>query len=295
MPRYARIPEAVEAAPFLKWAGGKRDLLEQYGPLFPAGPVRAYFEPFVGSGAVFFALRGRGFAAHYHLSDANEELINVYRVVQGDLAGLIARLREHQRCHSEDYYYRVRDQDREPGWPDGVGPTERAARMIYLNRTCYNGLWRVNSAGRFNVPVGRYRRPRILDEPRLRAAARALEGVCLNCLPFAEAVAGAQAGDFVYFDPPYVPASHTANFTSYNPDGFGPAQQAALARTFRDLHKRGCRVMLSNSNTPLVRELYRGFRLVEVRARRRINSRSDGRGPVGELVVLNYDPSGAER
>lgn len=288
MPSQGHKPASVRAAPFLKWAGGKHSLLAQYERLFPAGPVRAYFEPFVGSGAVFFCLRARGFAECYHLSDISEELINVYRAVRDRVDDLIARLGEHQRCHHEDHFYAVRDLDRDPSWPDGADGVERAARMIYLNRTCYNGLWRVNSKGEFNVPLGRYRRPRVLNEPRLRAASEALAGVRIDTLPFEDALAGAQAGDFVYLDPPYVPLSATSSFTSYNPNGFGAAEQDALAHTFRTLDARGCRVMLSNSDTPLVRALYAGFRVETVRARRHINSRADGRGPLTELVVLNY-------
>lgn len=277
----------TDAAPFLKWAGGKGALLEQYVCFFPRRRARAYYEPFVGSGAVFFHLRGCGIAQQYHLSDVNAELITTYCVIRDRVDELIARLREHAALHGKEHYYAVRGMDRLPGWPDQVDEVARAARTIYLNRTCYNGLWRVNSRGEFNVPMGRYRAPRILDEPRLRAASSALQGVAITQADVEEAVQGAQAGDFVYFDPPYVPLSQTANFTSYYSQGFDAAAQRALAQLFRELAGRGCTVMLSNSDTPLVRELYAGFRIETVRAQRRINSRADRRGLVDEVVVLS--------
>ncbi len=164
----------------------------------------------------------------------------------------------------------------------------RAARLIYLNKTCYNGLWRVNSRGEFNVPMGSYDHPNILDERRLVAASHALQGVEVRSNSFAQAVAGAGAGDFVYFDPPYVPVSQTANFTGYYRGGFSADEQRALAETFRDLDTRGCRVMLSNSDVPFVRDLYADFRIETVTARRRINSDATQRGPISEVVVLNY-------
>lgn len=281
-------PTREAAAPFLKWAGGKGALLEQYERFFPTRRVRAYFEPFVGSGAVFFHLRGRGIAAHYRLSDINSELINAYCVLRDQPDALIERLRAHQQQHSRQHYYAVRDMDRADGWPHAFDPVTRAARLIYLNRTCYNGLWRVNRRGHFNVPMGRYRNPRILDEGRLRVASLALQGVVIVGETAEEAVREAQAGDFVYFDPPYVPLSRTAHFTAYYTEGFGEQEQRALAETFRRLAERGCLIMLSNSDTPLVRELYRGFRIETVQATRRINSRAERRGLIGEVVVLNY-------
>jgi len=281
-------PARVVAAPFLKWAGGKSSLLKQYARFFPTEPVNTYFEPFVGSGAVFFYLQGEQIARSVRLSDINAELINVYRVVRDDVEALIDCLLHHKLHHSLWYYYHIRGLDREPGWRERASHVERAARMIYLNKTCYNGLWRVNSRGEFNVPMGRYNNPRICDEPRLRAASRALRGVELAHMSFEEAVADAGPGDFVYFDPPYMPLSDTANFTSYTQDGFGESEQARLADVFRELDRRGVRVMLSNSEHPLVRKLYAGFRIEQVYARRHINSHANGRGPIHEVVVLNY-------
>jgi DNA adenine methylase len=295
----------TRAQPFLKWAGGKGQLLEQYRAFFPADPPRRYLEPFVGSGAVFFYLRdlwaewwdspestpgaprgaARG-APSYHLSDANEELITCYLAVRDDVDGLIARLERHRARHSPAHYAAVRAWDRTP--PDGYTPTDRAARLIYLNKTCYNGLWRVNRRGYFNVPMGRYAHPAILNADRLRAASAALQGVEIAVRGFEAVAEGAGPGDFVYFDPPYVPLSATASFTSYSADSFGPEEQRRLAQTFAALDRQGCRVMLSNSDTDFVRELYRGFRIETVTARRVINSKAGRRGAISEVVVVNY-------
>lgn len=284
-----RTQTRQHAAPFLKWAGGKKSLLKQYAPLFPQGGIETYYEPFVGSGAVFFYLKRKGAVRRAHLSDINAELINIYRVVRDQVEPLVGCLSHHKQHHSRWYYYHVREQDRQQEWLDEADRVDRAARMIYLNKTCYNGLWRVNSRGEFNVPMGRYNNPRICDEPRLRAASAALEGVHVERMPFAEAVEDAGPGDFVYFDPPYVPLSDTSNFTSYSADGFGEAEQRQLAEVFRALSERGVRVMLSNSDHPLVRELYADFRIDTVQARRHINSQANGRGAITELVVRNYD------
>ncbi|MBN1202173.1 MAG: DNA adenine methylase [Anaerolineae bacterium] len=278
----------IPAQPFLKWAGGKGQLLDQYAPLFPADVSGAYYEPFVGSGAVFFHLRGAGLPVQrWHLADVNAALITCYCVVRDDLGALIDHLAVHKAQHSHDYYYAVRNRDRDPAWAD-VPDVARAARLIYLNKTCYNGLWRVNSKGQFNVPMGRYTKPDILNEDRLRAASAALAGVSLVVESFESVLDRAGAGDFVYFDPPYVPLSATASFTSYAAGDFGPDDQRRLADVFGALAARGCRVMLSNSDTPLVRDLYAGFDLRTVQARRAINSRRNGRGPVDEVVVRNY-------
>lgn len=287
----ASDPRIQQAVPFIKWAGGKTQLLEQLIPLLPSAPVRHYYEPFVGSAAVFYALRKRAFAGQYHLSDVNPELVNVYAVVRDSVDALIARLAEHRDAHAEDdrgHYYAVRDRDRGPDGLAALSSLERAARMIYLNKTCYNGLWRVNRKGQFNVPIGRYVNPPILDEIKLRAASAALQGVDVAERSYQAALDQATNGDFVYFDPPYVPLSNTANFTSYAKDDFGEPDQRLLADLFRALDRRGVRVMLSNADAPLVRELYAGFRFETVQARRAINSRARRRGPIDELVVLNY-------
>jgi DNA adenine methylase len=249
--------------------------------------MRGYFEPFVGSGAVFFHLRGQRLFSSYYLSETNEELLNCYRAVRDHVDELIARLREHQARHSRDYYYAVRNLDRNSAWIH-ASSVERAARLIYLNKTCYNGLWRVNRQGHFNVPMGRYKNPEIVNEARLRAASRALQGVHLAVEDFEQVIRRAGRGDFVYLDPPYIPLSETANFTSYTQEEFGEYEHRKLALVFAELDRRGCRVMLSNSDTPLTRELYRDFRIETVSARRAINSASTRRGAIPEVVVLNY-------
>jgi len=274
------------ARPFLKWAGGKGQMLAQYEAFFPAEPGGAYFEPFVGSGAVFFHLQPRGLFERYSLSDANAELVNLYQVVRDQPDALLACLYDHAIRHTPEYYYAVRARDRNPGWAD-ASPVERAARMLYLNRTCYNGLWRVNGRGEFNVPLGRYRKPDIYRPEKILAASRALQHATITACPFDSVLECARPGDFVYFDPPYVPVSQTANFTNYSADTFGEAEQRRLAEVFATLAARGCRVMLSNSDTPLVHELYAGFRIERVLARRAINSKAGRRGEVYEVVVLS--------
>jgi DNA adenine methylase len=278
-------PEAPQGRPFLKWAGGKKQLLSAFANLYPpAGSFAGYHEPFLGSGAVFFQVRRYLRPRRLALSDDNRELIETFVAIRDEVEAVIAELARHKEKHGEEHFYRVRDQ-----LPLDLFPAARAARFIYLNRTCFNGLYRVNSRGRFNVPMGSYANPAILDAEGLRAASASLAGAEIAAQPFAQVLERAKRGDFVYFDPPYVPVSDTAYFTAYTRGSFGPRDQTQLADVYRQLSERGCRLMLSNSDTPLVRDLYRGFRLVELQARRSINSRADRRGPVGELVVMNYD------
>jgi DNA adenine methylase len=278
---------ATKPQPFLKWAGGKGQLLDQYEPYFPQTPMHGYFEPFVGSGAVFFRLRERNLFETYCLADLNPELLTCYCVVRDHVDDLIARLREHKAHHSREYYYALRSRDRDPSWPD-ASPVERAARLIYLNKTCYNGLWRVNQQGFFNVPMGSYANPDIANANRLRAASHALQGIELAVTGFEAVIDQAGSGDFVYFDPPYHPLSKTASFTSYAREDFGEDEQRKLARVFAALDRRGCWVMLSNSDTPFVRELYQSYRIETVTARRAINSARSKRGAITEVVVVNY-------
>lgn len=279
--QYNGSMSSVSVAPFLKWAGGKVRLLSQYQPyLPPLSAIRHYYEPFIGSAALFFYLR----PPRATLSDVNASLIELYQQVQQNVEGVIHALQPHYNDH--DYYYQVRAQD-----PATLLPAQRAARLIFLNKTCYNGLYRENRQGAFNVPFGRYKRPKICDPARLRAAAAALQGVTLLPGDFAEVVQTAAPGDFVYFDPPYAPLTATSSFTSYNQYGFNAADQRRLAQTVHDLTRRGCRVMLSNSTAPLVYELYEGhgYRLIPIMARRNINSKASNRGPIKELLIVNYD------
>jgi DNA adenine methylase len=271
--------------PFLKWAGGKQQLLTQYESYFPIHFYR-YFEPFVGGGAVFFHLSSTGRRPDsVFLSDNNAELINSYKIVRDNVDELIQHLKLHERKHDRDYYYRIRALDRRSTVLDDV---ERAARTIYLNRTCYNGLYRVNSRGQFNVPMGSYKNPKALFENVVRSASRALEGVCLEVRDFQTVVNLGQPGDFFYFDPPYDPVSKSANFTSYTAASFGDDDQRDLANVFTRLSEKSCFCMLSNSYTPFILELYQDFRIETVQANRAINSDADGRGTIKEVVVLNY-------
>ncbi|HZU82236.1 MAG TPA: DNA adenine methylase [Polyangiaceae bacterium] len=262
------------ARPFLKWAGGKRQLVELLLRRAPSDPA-TYFEPFVGGGALFFALSPRRAV----LADVNARLVRAYRGVKGHVDEVIRLLRSYP--HTPDFYYRLREER-----VDGASDAEVAAWFIYLNKTGYNGLYRVNRDDRFNVPFGRYANPNICDETTLRACSAALSRAELVVDDFAAVVERAQPGDFVYFDPPYVPMSSTSSFTSYTSRGFGAAEQARLRDAARALKGRGVRVLLSNSSAPLVRELYaQGFDVTEVTATRPVNSKASARGAVVELLI----------
>ena len=264
------------AGPFIKWAGGKSRLLEQLSALLPT-QVDRYFEPFVGGGALFFGLQPDNAV----LSDVNEELIHLYQTVRDDVESLIADLQRHR--YERTYYYMVRALD-----PLRLSTIERASRMVYLNRTCFNGLYRVNRRGHFNVPFGRYTNPSICQTDKLRAASEALDGVTIEVRNYAAVLDAASEGDFVYFDPPYDPISRTANFTSYTQGDFGSDDQRRLADLFAKLDAKGVQCMLSNSDTPFVRELYADFNIDTVLAPRAISRSAKGRQPVHEVVVRNY-------
>jgi DNA adenine methylase len=260
--------------PFLKWAGGKRKLLDQYQPYFPK-QLGTYHEPFLGGGAVFFHLQPQQAV----LSDINPELVNVYRCVREQLKPLIKQLEFLQAHHSEEQYYRVR---RTAYSLD----LDRAANFIYLNKTCFNGLYRQNLKGEFNVPMGRYRNPSICQPEILRAASVALQSAQLRVQSFEEVLGAAQPGDFVYFDPPYHPLSETSNFVGYTRHSFTLADQTALFNTFSTLHKQGVKLMLSSSDCPFIRELYQGFEIITISAPRSINSNGQKRGNISEVLVL---------
>ena len=267
------------AAPVIKWVGGKTKLL---GELLSRIPTRfgRYFEPFAGGAALFFRVA----PDRAVLADSNPDLIALYRVLTSDVAGVIRKLEHHRAVHDDRHYYatRARWNDPDAAW----SPVERGAAFIYLNKTCFNGLWRVNRAGAFNVPIGRYTDPPICVPEALRAASTALARADLRCGDYRPAVRDATRGDFVYFDPPYDPVSTTASFTSYTAGAFGPDDQRALAQTARELVARGCHVMLSNSDTPFVRSLYKGFRVDRVKCSRAINSNAARRGEVDEVIVM---------
>jgi DNA adenine methylase len=270
-------PYSREARPFLKWVGGKGQLLAQFRTLLPTSYNR-YYEPFIGGGALFFAVRPK----RASLSDINGELIDCYRAIRDSVEAVIVALRGHR--YEKDYYYSVRTMD-----PSRLGLPARAARTIFLNRSGFNGLYRVNQRGQFNVPFGRYTNPRLCDPENLRACAEALLDLEIEQGDFALTTKAARRGDFVYFDPPYVPVSGTANFTRYAAGQFGELDQQRLAATYANLSARGVLVMLSNSDTPIARDLYRGFQIDRVAATRSINSNPDRRGKVSEVVVRNFD------
>ena len=267
--------EPVPATPFVKWAGGKTSLLPELLKHVPR-PVRRYHEPFVGGGALFFAVAPRRAV----LSDANGELIHCWRQVRDDVHGVLDALSAH--VYERSRFEAVRALD-----PLRLRPAERAARFIYLNKTCFNGLWRVNRAGRFNVPFGRYRNPTFHDPGLLLRASRALRGVQILRAPFEISLQHAAPGDFVYLDPPYDPVSETSSFTSYTRDAFTWEDQKRLAAGCAALDRRGVRFLLSNSATPRIRALYRGFEQRVVEAPRHISCKGGGRGRVEELLVFN--------
>lgn len=281
--------------PFLKWAGGKRQLLHEIKKYVPTSRG-TYFEPFVGAGAVLFDLR----PPRAVINDANEELVNCYRVVKSNPEELIRLAGEHEAHDSKEYFRMLRSLDRKPGLR-ALTPEERAARVIYLNKTCFNGLYRVNSRGHFNVPYRNHDKPPQVVNPHvIRAVSSYLNDahVEIRWGDFVEAVADAGGGDFVYFDPPYHPASETASFTSYASGGFGEEEQKKLKRLCDDLTRRGCRVLVSNSATDFIRGLYgngKRYTVREVDARRNINSVGTRRGRVGELLIFNnYDVAQTE-
>ena len=276
---------ALPLRPILKWAGGKARLVPSILALLPT-QIETYHEPFIGGAAVFFALASERRFRRAVLSDLNGDLMDVYRGVRKDVEGVIRLLQDYRRRHDADTYYATRETN-----PQSLELVERAARLIYLNKTGYNGLYRVNRAGQFNVPFGTYKNPLICDEVRLRGASRALRarGVSLEASDFAEVAQRAKPGDAVYFDPPYVPSSTTANFTSYHHQAFGRDAHQRLGEALEELTRRGIRAVLSNSDTRWTRQLYdkSRFDIQRVLVSRPINSKSTARGRVGELLVDN--------
>ena len=274
-----------EAQPFLKWVGGKAQLLAQFDAHFPKS-IASYCEPFLGGGAVFFHLKARFPEMRVSLHDNNAELINCYQVVRDQVQPLMRLLDEHLKgfqAEGERYFYLVRSRH------DLTEPLERAARMIFLNKTCYNGLWRVNGRGEFNVPIGSYKPEKVslYDRSNLLAASRELQKTQLTVQDFRQTLRATTPGQFIYIDPPYFPVSDTANFTSYTKEDFGKPEQEELAALFADAARRGVRLMLSNSDTPFARKLYSEFEIKTVSARRAVNSNGAKRGLVSEILVLS--------
>lgn len=270
------------ARPLIRWAGGKTQLLSALERHVPPS-FATYHEPFLGGGALFFHLRGQGRITRAVLSDANPYLVEAYRGVCSDVERVIARLREYQEAHSYDYFMRVR---RGPPHSFQDQTVETAAWFIYINKTCYNGLWRTNRKGEYNAPPDRDKpASAILDADNLRACSEALQGVELLHSDFTETQHRALPGDFCYFDCPYWPLSTTASFTAYTKDPFGPTEQAALEVMARRLSDRGVHVLLSNSSAHQVRALYHSWTLHEVDARRAVNCKAEKRGAVKELII----------
>ena len=266
--------------PFLKWAGGKRQLISQMDQYFPK-KFNKYIEPFVGGGAIFFYL----LPENAILIDINKDIINAYRVIKNNVTELIGSLKKHK--NEKEYYYDIRNVDRDLEEFDGWSTTEKASRIIFMNRCCFNGLYRVNSKGQFNVPFGIYKNPKFCDEENLISVQKALKNVNLvndsfdKCLDFAE------EDDFIYFDPPYVPISDSANFTSYTKDNFNNDDQIRLNETFKSLDERGCNVMLSNSYSDFILDLYRDYHIHFLQAKRAINSDASKRGAIKEVLITN--------
>ncbi len=274
-----RLPTIV------KWAGGKKQLLGQFKQYFP-DEIDRYFEPFLGSGAVFFYVKKEYDPKEVILSDKLEELINCYKIVRDNVDDLIEALNVHKKNHSPDYYKKIRAIN-----PEDLDEIENAARFLYLNKTCWNGLYRVNSLGQFNVPMSDKRTNNgIVNEQNLKEASRLLEDVELKVLSYEKILKFARPHDFIYLDPPYYPLSKTSSFTSYTAESFSEDDQRELSEVYKKLHDMGCHLMLSNSDHEFIKELYQDyhdFRIETVDARRMINCNAKKRGIVKELVVLN--------
>jgi DNA adenine methylase len=276
--------------PFLKWAGGKRQLLTELRKYIPAnfGSSNTYFEPFVGAGAFLFDLQPKNAV----INDANKELVNCYEIIKNNPEELLIVTREHQQKNSKEYYYELRELDRKPNELTNI---EKAARIIYLNKTCFNGLFRVNSQGQFNVPYGDNKNPIVADEVVIRAVSKYLNEnrVQITNQDFAESVTTAKKGSFVYFDPPYDPVSDSSSFTGYNLNGFDKNEQIRLKKTCDKLIDRRCNLLLSNSSTDFIKDLYseeKYYSVIEVKANRHINSVGTSRGKINELLIFsNYD------
>lgn len=280
------VQKLINAKPFVKWAGGKRQLLRQFRELglYPPedfNPITStYYEPFVGGGAVFFDLLPKNAV----LSDLNKELVITYNVIKNNVDELIQSLQKH--VYDKEYYLEVRAKK-----IGDLSDVEVASRFIFLNRTGFNGLYRVNKSGQFNVPFGRYNNPVICDEDNLRRVSDALQDVTITHQDYKNVLKTAKSGDFIYLDPPYYPINATSSFTSYTAEGFLEKEQAELRDTFVKLHEKGCFVMLSNSDTPFINELYSGLdgiTINKITAGRSINSKGSGRGRITEVLVTNY-------
>lgn len=274
------MTENTLLAPILKWVGGKRQLLNDILPLIKSKGT--YIEPFLGGGAVLFAHQPKKAI----VNDYNSELMNVYQVIKTHPEQLIQLLQTHHDNNSEDYYYKIRELDRSTEYKE-LSPVKKASRIIYLNKTCYNGLYRVNSSGYFNSPYGKYKNPNIVNAPTIRAMSKYFNDNDITLLQgdYKEALKKARKGSFVYLDPPYMPISSSANFTSYTENGFGYQQQEELKKECDKLRKKGIKFIQSNSDCPEIRELYKEYTIQTVQAKRAINSNSAKRGEINEVLI----------
>jgi len=276
----------IKGKPFVKWAGGKRQILDKLKQYIPAD-FNTYYEPFIGGGALFFELSPKKAV----INDSNEELINVYEVLcnEDKFNKMIRILNSHEANHSEEYYYNLRNKDKSKSSFKRLADYTRAARTIYLNKACFNGLYRVNSKGEFNVPYGKKTKVNTYEGSNLNLISYYLTNneIEIHHKDFEESVKNAKKGDFIYFDPPY--DSDTSTFNSYTEDGFGKEEQVRLARVFKELSDRGCYVMLSNHNTKLINELYKEFNIHIIEAKRNINANGKKRGKVEEVIITNYE------
>jgi len=273
------------AKPFLKWAGGKRQLVDELRKYVPE-QYNTYFEPFIGGGALLLELQPTSAV----IGDSNAELINCYEIVRDSVNELIEELKKHKSLNGEKYYYELRNWDRHPNYKS-ISAIQRAARIIYLNKTCFNGLYRVNSQGQFNVPYGKYKNPNIVDSTCLQAISQYLNGINIqikNC-DFETTIGDTNKDDFIYLDPPYDPVSATASFTGYSANGFNKNEQRRLKFVVDKLTAQGCKVLLSNACTEFIQELYQDYTQVKVTAARAINSNPEKRGRINEVLVMNYD------
>lgn len=270
-------------SPMLKWVGGKRQLLSDIVPMIDK-KCSMYVEPFVGGGAVLFSTQPKKAI----INDYNTELINVYKTVRDNLDQLLDKLKVHEEKNSSDYYYEVRALDREVEFKR-LSNIDKAARIIYLNKTCYNGLYRVNSAGHFNSPYGRYKSPNIVNEAVLRAISKYFNDNEIKILngDYKDALKGLDKGSFVYLDPPYMPISTSSSFTGYTEGGFGYDSQVELKEECDKLSRQGIRFVQSNSDCEEIRELYRCYKIKTVKAKRSINSVAKKRGEINEVLIYN--------
>ena len=276
----------IKGKPFVKWAGGKRQIIDKLKKYVPE-EFDTYYEPFVGGGALLFELSPK----HAVINDSNEELMNVYRCLcdEEKFKKMCSVLNHYETSHSEEFFYEVRNKDRSKNAYNRLSDYTRAARTIYLNKACFNGLYRVNSKNEFNVPFGKKLKVNTYEGSNLITVSNYLtmNDIKILSVDFEEAVKDAKKGDFIYFDPPY--DSDTSTFNSYTEEGFNKDEQRRLASVFKELDKRGCYVMLSNHNTLLVNELYKGYHFHIIEAKRNINANGKKRGKVEELIITNYE------